>query len=55
MEKDKLIAIVKDNLETWKSGFAIIFALFTGVREGELWGLRWMDIDVNPNNPLVRE
>ena len=54
MEQDKLIATVKDNLETWQSGFAIIFALFTGVREGELLGLRWMDIDLDPNNPLVR-
>lgn len=54
MEQDKLITTVKDNLETWQSGFAIIFALFTGVREGELLGLRWMDIDLDPNNPLVR-
>ena len=54
MEQDKLIATVKDNLETWQSGFAIIFALFTGVREGELLGLRWMDIDLNPHNPIVR-
>lgn len=47
-------ATVKDNLETWQSGFAIIFSLFTGVREGELLGLRWMNIDLDPNNPLVR-
>ena len=48
MEQDKLIATIKDNLETWQSGFAIIFALFTGVREDELLGLRLMDIDLNP-------
>lgn len=54
VEQDKLITAIKDNLETWQSGFAIIFALFTDVREGELLGLRWIDIDLNPLNPMVR-
>lgn len=53
MEQDKLITTIRDNLETWQSGFAIIFALFTGVREGELLGLRWMDIDLNSHSPTV--
>lgn len=53
MEQDKLIATVKEHLDTWPSGFAITFALFTGLREGELLGLRWMDIDLNPHNPLI--
>lgn len=53
VEQDKLITAIKDNLETWQSGFSIIFALFTDVREGELLGLRWIDIDLNPLNPMV--
>lgn len=53
MEQDKLIATVKEHLDTWPSGFAITFALFTGLREGELLGLRWMDIDLNSHNPLI--
>ncbi len=53
IEQDKLISVVKENLDAWQSGFAIISALFTGLREGELLGLRWMDIDLNSHNPLI--
>lgn len=53
IEQDKLVETVKKKMNTWHPGFAIIFALFTGLRKGELLGLRLMDIDLDPQNPTI--
>lgn len=42
-EQNKLIQYVLQNLDTYKLG--ILFALYTGIRLGELCALTWKDID----------
>jgi len=36
-------------------GFAIEFALFTGLRAGELFGLRWYDVDMEERTITIRQ
>ncbi|MBQ9745412.1 MAG: site-specific integrase, partial [Clostridia bacterium] len=45
-------AALLDSEDTTSLG--ILFALFTGVRIGELCGLRWEDIDLRSSTPCVR-
>ena len=52
-EQNRLIKSAKDIQNEWPSAFSIIFTLFTGMRKGEVLGLRWEDIDLNPKNPVI--
>ncbi len=44
---DEEIKIIKDNAENYQYGMLILFALGTGMRQGELLGLKWKYLDLN--------
>lgn len=37
----------------WFSAFAIILSMYTGMRKGEILGLRWCDVDLFTENPTI--
>lgn len=52
-EQTTLIKTAKAWRFKWPAAFSVILALFTGLRRGEVLGLRWQDIDLNPTNPII--
>lgn len=52
-EQNKLIKAARTAQEEWPSAFSIILTLFTGMRKGEVLGLKWKDIDLNPKDPVI--
>jgi integrase len=48
----KLIATAQDTGDRYAALYVV--ALHTGLREGEMLGLRWEDIDLNTANPTLR-
>lgn len=37
----------------WPSAFAIILSMYTGMRKGEILGLRWCDVDLFTESPTI--
>lgn len=52
-EQNRLIKAARKMQDEWPAAFSIIFTLFTGMRRGEVLGLRWEDIDLNPKNSVI--
>jgi len=48
----KLLVYAKMYEPQWY--FIWSFAVYTGLRNGELYALKWSDIDFDPNSPLIR-
>ena len=42
-------------IEGERKGFTVLFAMFTGLRCGELLGLRWSDVDMDMNTIAVKQ
>lgn len=56
-EQARLISAAREHMNEKRpniSSFAVIFALFTGVRKGELLGLKWGDIDLEEGVVWIR-
>ncbi len=51
-EQDKIIQTVKKSQE--RLAFGVMLTLFTGIRAGELSGLKWCDIDFDKNEMNIR-
>lgn len=39
--------------EKWPSAFAVILSMYTGMRKGEVLGLRWCDLDLFSSEPII--
>ena len=52
-EQFRLHKTVEKWQKEWPSAFAIILSMYTGMRKGEILGLRWCDVDLFTENPTI--